>query len=126
MARIISAIVAFFMFALVAQIEAAPIEARQIGNLTCNVARLRIVGALASASSNVNKISTADAATASAVADAKDGLSSANAGIKTIAGAIITLQKAPATARDQVEAGLLKTQGALQSITTFVFPSIIP
>jgi hypothetical protein len=44
-------------------------------------------------------------------------LSSASAGIKTIASSIITGQSAPASARDQVGAGLATALSALGNVT---------
>ncbi|KAF9498317.1 hypothetical protein BDN71DRAFT_1443648 [Pleurotus eryngii] len=110
-----SALLAIFFFAFFA-LAAPVVETRQVGNLTCNVARLRIVGALAATNDDVSKISTADATAADAVATAQSGLSSAGDGIKTIAGSILTGQQAPASARDQVGQGLIDAQTALQSI----------
>jgi len=58
--------------------------------------------------------SSTDPAAADAVSTAQSGLDSASDGIKTIAGALITGQAAPAAARDQVATGL---DGALTSLT---------
>ena len=51
------------------------------------------------------------------VASASSALDSASAGIKTIAGAILTGQTAPASARDQVGQGLQNALSALQNVT---------
>ncbi|KZV91354.1 hypothetical protein EXIGLDRAFT_719417 [Exidia glandulosa HHB12029] len=100
---------------------AAPLQSRQVGNLQCNLARLRIVGALASTTGTVEKISDAtadDDVTASAADDALTGLDGASSGIKTIALALVSGQTAPADARDQVEAGLTQAKTALDSISS--------
>ncbi|KAJ7739396.1 hypothetical protein B0H16DRAFT_1568868 [Mycena metata] len=96
---------------------AAPLQRRQVGNLQCNINRLKIVTSLASTNTAVGKIDTTDPATASAVTAAQAGLTCAGAGIKTIAQSLFTGQAAPASARDQVQAGLLAAQTALAGIT---------
>ncbi|KAJ6549798.1 hypothetical protein B0H19DRAFT_1031434 [Mycena capillaripes] len=96
---------------------AAPLQQRQVGNLQCNINRFKIVTSLASTSTAVGKIDTTDPATASAVTAAQAGLTSAGAGIKTIALSLVTGQAAPASARDQVQTGLLAAQTALAGIT---------
>ncbi|KAL0958458.1 hypothetical protein HGRIS_000600 [Hohenbuehelia grisea] len=121
MFRSILATVALFLAIFACQVAAAPIatsrvEPRQIGNLTCNLARLRIVGALGRTGRNMKKIDTNDAAAATAVSTASTGLGNANAGVATIARAIFTGQQAPASARDQVGEGMLSAQAALQGM----------
>lgn len=49
---------------------------------------------------------------------ASSALSSASAGIKTIAGSILTGQTAPASARDQVGAGFTNALSALSNVTS--------
>lgn len=118
MSRSILALVALFVMAFFFQVEAAPVESRQIGGLQCNIARLQTVTNLAAASRAVNKIdTTTDPNVASAVSTAQQGISSAQAGIKTIAGALFTGQQAPAAARTQVGNGLTTAQTALQGIS---------
>ncbi|KAJ7667097.1 hypothetical protein B0H17DRAFT_1252110, partial [Mycena rosella] len=98
----------------------APIEQRQVGDLQCNIDRFKIVTSLAATGSAVGKIDTTyvhDPATAAAVTAAQTGLSSAGDGIKTIALSLVTGQAAPATARTQVQQGLLDAQTALTGIT---------
>lgn len=105
----------------VSQSAAAPLRPRQVGNIQCNLARLRIVGALASTTKSVEKLTdqTADDAAASSAADdALTGLDSAADGIKTIALSLISGQNAPADARDQVGAGLTQAKAALDGITS--------
>ena len=51
------------------------------------------------------------------------GLSSASAGIKTIAASILTGKTAPASARDQVGTGLKTAQSALSNVTTLYLAS---
>jgi len=118
MARIISFALALVLVFLAALVDAAPLQTRQIGNLQCNLARLRIVKALGSAGKNLKQIDTADPAAADAASTASAGVASANAGVKTIAGALITGQKAPAAARDQVGQGLENAQTALQGLNS--------
>ncbi|KAJ7165597.1 hypothetical protein C8R43DRAFT_1104199 [Mycena crocata] len=114
MARILSVFLALF---IASAAVAAPIEQRQLGNLACNIDRFKIVTALASTGGAVKKIDTTDPATATAVAAAQAGLTSAGDGIKTIALSLITGKAAPADARDQVKQGLLDAQTALTGIT---------
>lgn len=52
------------------------------------------------------------------VQTAATALSSASDGIKTIAGAILTGQQAPAAARDQVGTGLQTALSAMQNVTS--------
>ncbi|KAJ7735123.1 hypothetical protein DFH07DRAFT_928211 [Mycena maculata] len=114
MARILTVLFAL----LVASVAvAAPVEKRQIGDLTCNIDRLKIVSTLAGTTSAVGKIQGTDPTTATQVAAAQAGLSSASDGIKTIAAALFTGQTAPASARTQVQTGLLAAQSALGNIT---------
>lgn len=61
-----------------------------------------------------------DATSSAAAKTAQSGLSSASAGIATIAKAIVTLQQAPAAARDQVLTGLSNAQTAMDGITSYV------
>jgi hypothetical protein len=60
---------------------------------------------------------TSRGADAAAVAAASSDLSSASAGIKTIASSLLTGQAAPASARDQVGAGLKGALSALTNVT---------
>jgi hypothetical protein len=114
-------LVAFVTISTFASIvTAVPVtfETRQIGNLACNIARVKTVAGLAATSAALKGVPTAsDATVATAVTTAKDGLQSASAGIKTIAGALLTGQSAPAAARDDVAAGLTQAQTALQGIS---------
>ncbi|KAJ7250396.1 hypothetical protein C8J57DRAFT_1355541 [Mycena rebaudengoi] len=113
MARILSI---FLALALASFTAAAPLGARQIGNLACNIDRFKIVTALAATGSAVKKIDTTDPATATAVAAAQAGLKAAGDGIKTIALSLVTGQAAPADAREAVASGLLDAQTALTGI----------
>ncbi|KAJ7481003.1 hypothetical protein FB451DRAFT_155668 [Mycena latifolia] len=114
MARILSILLALCLALFTV---AAPLQQRQVGDLQCNINRLKIVSSLASTTTAVGKIDTTDPTTASAVTAAQAGLTSASAGIKTIAQSLVTGQAAPASARDQVQAGLLAAQTALAGIT---------
>ncbi|KAK1230182.1 hypothetical protein PQX77_006728 [Marasmius sp. AFHP31] len=94
---------------------------RQIGSVQCNVARLKTVKNLADTTNSVNAMLSAagsDPATSSAAQSAQSGLSSAQDGIGQIAQAIVSLQKAPAAARDQTLQGLTDAKSALDSISS--------
>jgi len=140
------AVIAFF--GVNSHVYAAPLgkrslESRQLGNLQCNIARLRIVSALGRTNrgtetlqgltaayvsrsdkargrtlrySNVHRDDTAQ----TAVEDALAGLQDAASGIRTIAGSIISGELAPADARDQVASGLGAAKTAFNSITSYV------
>ncbi|KAH7130896.1 hypothetical protein EDB81DRAFT_763561 [Dactylonectria macrodidyma] len=92
--------------------QAAAIQPRQLlgqlGNLQCNLARVRIVGALNDADQAIGNIQ--DQATSAAAAA---GLSQANAGISQIASAIVAGEAPPAESRSEVEAGLEAMAAAL-------------
>jgi len=95
------------------------IAGRQIGNLTCNIARLKIVAALAQTTSGTKKLQslvTGDDATSAS--NALTGLQSAASGIETIAIALISGQTASADARQQVGDGLDQAKSALGNITS--------
>ncbi|KAJ7247392.1 hypothetical protein B0H12DRAFT_1125061 [Mycena haematopus] len=96
---------------------AAPVEQRQIGDLSCNVDRLKIVTGLVSTGSAVGQIDTSDPDTATAVAAAQAGLKAAGDSIKDIAVALVAGAAAPADARTGVSQGLNDTRSALESIT---------
>jgi len=99
--------------------SAIPVEPRQLGGIACNVARLKTVAGLRQATTAVNKlVNSNDPAAASAATTAQGGLQDASAGIKTIAGALLTGQGAPAAARDQVQQGLTTADTALGNITS--------
>ncbi|KAH9485841.1 hypothetical protein JR316_0002756 [Psilocybe cubensis] len=94
---------------------------RQIGNLQCNIARLKTVAGLAKSASAIKKAMTAaqgDAETTAQLQTAAQGVSSAQAGVGTIAKALITGQLAPAAARQQVADGLNAATTALGSTTS--------
>lgn len=94
------------LFALVA--AAAVVTPRQIGNLACNVARLKTVGALGSTGDAISNI-----ANTTTQAAAQAGLDQANGGIKAIAGALLGGGAAPASGRDDVAAGLAAMNATL-------------
>lgn len=117
MARVFGVLLAALYLASSA--SAIPVESRQLGGIGCNVARLKTVAGLRQATTAVNKIAgSSDPAAASAAATAQGGLQDASAGIKTIAGALLTGQAAPAAARDQVGQGLTTADTALGNITS--------
>ncbi|KAK2000040.1 hypothetical protein LX36DRAFT_654886 [Colletotrichum falcatum] len=104
-----SQVFAVLLVAATALTEARVLQPRQIGDLGCNVARLKIVSALNSAKGSVADIqdpAVRDAASA--------GIKQANDGIGNIAGALLTGQKAAAADRDTVGAGLQAAGTALQ------------
>ncbi|KAJ7263625.1 hypothetical protein B0H12DRAFT_1230914 [Mycena haematopus] len=112
MVRIMSIIFTLFLAAFAV---AAPLGARQIGDLQCNKDRANTVSGLIATTAAVKKIDTTDPTTATAVAAAQAGLKSAGQGIAAIAGALITGQTAPAD-RAQVGTGLTAAQTALTGI----------
>ncbi|KIK55776.1 hypothetical protein GYMLUDRAFT_175090 [Collybiopsis luxurians FD-317 M1] len=118
MARIIFTALSVLLALFVFLADAAPLKSRQIGDLQCNAARLKIVSDLAQTNGLLDKVSTADPATASAVTTAKSGLTSAGDGIKTIAAALLTGQQAPADARNQTAAGLETASTALNGLNS--------
>ncbi|KZV99358.1 hypothetical protein EXIGLDRAFT_762659 [Exidia glandulosa HHB12029] len=95
----------------VAQGAAGPIHARQVGNLDCNLARVRIIGALASTADTVKQLPL-DLNTAQALA----GVGIAQAGIEQIVVALFNNQTAPPAARDLVGSGLTDARTALASV----------
>ncbi|KIK54657.1 hypothetical protein GYMLUDRAFT_176899, partial [Collybiopsis luxurians FD-317 M1] len=100
-------------------VPSAPLGSRQIGDLQCNIARLKTVSGLAATNKAINALSSSsgsDPTVASAVTQAQSGIQSAQSGISTIAKAILTGQDAPADARNQVGSGLATAQSALNSI----------
>ncbi|KAJ7442591.1 hypothetical protein B0H11DRAFT_2236696 [Mycena galericulata] len=114
MARFLSLILALF---IASASVAAPLEHRQIGDLACNVDRLKIVASLVESGSAIGKIPTTDPATATAVAAAQAGLTTVGDAIKDIALALVTGQAAPADSRTGVSQGLNETRAALAGIT---------
>ncbi|KAJ7776221.1 hypothetical protein B0H16DRAFT_1505976 [Mycena metata] len=114
MARILSVFVALFV---ASASVAAPVEYRQVGDLACNIDRLKIVAGLLSTGAAVNKIDTTDPATATSVAAAQAGLTTAGDAIKDIALALVTGKAAPASSRTGVSQGLNDTRSALERIT---------
>ncbi|KAK7428820.1 hypothetical protein QQZ08_004590 [Neonectria magnoliae] len=94
--------------------QAAPLEPRQLlgqlGGIQCNLARVRIVGALGDAGDAIDNIQ--DQATSAA---ASAGLDQANAGISQIASALIAGEAPPDEGRTEVEAGLQAIGAALDS-----------
>ncbi|KAF7351713.1 hypothetical protein MSAN_01604500 [Mycena sanguinolenta] len=114
MVRIVPA--AFSLFIAVCA-AAAPMQRRQTGDLDCNLARLKIIFDVAGTQQLVSQINATDLDTASAVAVAQTGLQSVNSAIQVILAAIFSGQTAPASFRDQVEAGLNLAKFALGNIT---------
>ncbi|EMR72743.1 hypothetical protein MGN70_008855 [Eutypa lata] len=90
----------------------APRQFLQDG-LACNIARLKIVGALGDTEDSIGQIQ--DTAVQNA---ATTGLQKAQGGVKTIAKAIVAGDAPPAAARDQVEAGLTAMGNALSGADT--------
>lgn len=96
------------LIALTASVSSAAVAPRQVGDLACNVARLKTVAALGSAGDAIDSI--ADPTTQAA---AQAGLDQANGGIKAIAGALLSGATAPASGRDDVAAGLAAMNSTL-------------
>jgi hypothetical protein len=94
------------------------VERRQIGDLACNIDRLKTVASLAASDFAISAIDTSDPTVASAVTTARTGLNSAGEGIGKIALALVSGQQAPAAARTQVGQGLVDAQTALQGIAS--------
>ncbi|KAJ7058877.1 hypothetical protein C8F01DRAFT_1059595 [Mycena amicta] len=113
MVHLLSVVLSLFV---VSTTVAAPLEQRQLGNLQCNIDRIKIVADLVQANIAVKKIDTSDAATASAVSDAQAGLSSVTSAIESIALSLVTGKAAPGDARTAVSAGLNQTRSALEGI----------
>ncbi|KAI0806704.1 hypothetical protein C8Q74DRAFT_1212863 [Fomes fomentarius] len=118
-----SLFVAFLALLLVVSpIHAVPtkeIAARQIGNLQCNIDRLKIVGALTKMQKTLAAIAGGDDADAAAsIQPVQDSISSAQSAIGTIAKSLLTGQQAPDDARDQVKDGLVAAGTALGNITS--------
>ncbi|KAJ4467878.1 hypothetical protein J3R30DRAFT_3562682 [Lentinula aciculospora] len=118
MARIIFAILYVLMAVFILLVDAVPLKFRQIGDIQCNVARLKIVSDLAQTGNLLNKINGTDTATTSAISTAQSGLSSAGDGIKTIAAALVQGQTAPADARNQTAEGLQTALTALSGLNS--------
>ncbi|KAJ7661484.1 hypothetical protein DFH06DRAFT_1325770 [Mycena polygramma] len=114
MARISSILFALFV---AASAVAAPLHRRQTGDLSCNLARLKIIFDVAQTQKLVAQINLTDLATASSVAVAQTGLTSMNDAIQEILAALVNNQTAPANFRDQVSQGINATRSALQQIT---------
>ena len=81
-----------------------------MGSVQCNVARVRIVGALADAGKSIDSIQNTKVQTA-----ANAGLDQAKDGVAQIAKAIFSGDAPPQDSRDQVEAGLTAMGTALSS-----------
>ncbi|KAI0356983.1 hypothetical protein OH77DRAFT_1400029 [Trametes cingulata] len=118
--------IAFALSSLLAgsQIYAAPagdIAARQIGNLQCNIDRLSIVAGLADTQKTLKTLSTelaSDETAASSIKSIQDNVSGAQGAILVIGKALLTGQKAPAEARDQVLGNLTAAHDALTAINS--------
>ncbi|CAL1714152.1 unnamed protein product [Somion occarium] len=113
----------FFLALSAVLIDAAPVQAdkRQIGNLQCNVDRVKIVSDIAGAKSTVNTLATqlaSDPAGSDSISQVSDGIANAQDGISQIAKSLFTGQQAPADARQQVEDGLTTATTALANITS--------
>jgi hypothetical protein len=89
-----------------------PVESRQLlgslGSTQCNLARLRIVGALTRSGQSIDAIQDETVKTA-----ASTGLDQANLGVSQIAQAILTGEAPPQESRDIVAAGLAAMGTAL-------------
>ncbi|KAG7439970.1 uncharacterized protein BT62DRAFT_938499, partial [Guyanagaster necrorhizus] len=118
-ARFLIAPLSVALMAYFFQVEAVPLRGRQMGDIQCNVVHLKTVSRLAATKSALQEINTSTSTTTgTAVTAPQSGLDSASTGIKTIAGALLMGQTAPATAHNEVKTGLLAAQSALDGITT--------
>ncbi|KAI0708675.1 hypothetical protein C8Q76DRAFT_799905 [Earliella scabrosa] len=124
MSRFVVFLFAFLYLLAGSHIYAAPapeIAARQIGNLQCNVDRLKIVGTLAAMQGTLKKLAgqvSNDPEAAAGVQSVQDSVSGAQDAIGVIAKALFTGQAAPASARDDVRSNLEAAGTALASITS--------
>ncbi|KAK1675534.1 hypothetical protein BDP55DRAFT_552445 [Colletotrichum godetiae] len=105
-------LVTFLMATSATLTSARSIERRQLlgnlGSLSCNVARLQILGALGNTEDAVSQI------TDTTVQDAANaGLQQARGGISQIAKSIVSGDAPPAASRDEVAAGLAAAGTAL-------------
>ncbi|ORY54704.1 uncharacterized protein BCR38DRAFT_479346 [Pseudomassariella vexata] len=104
------ALVAYLLVAAAATGSARSIDTRQIGGISCNIARFQILQALGDTKDATGQIQ--DAAVQNATTT---GLDQADAAIKTIASALLSGETAPADARDEVAAGLTAAFTALEA-----------
>ncbi|KAI0767510.1 hypothetical protein C8Q74DRAFT_1203295 [Fomes fomentarius] len=122
MSRFVVLFFTFLYFLAGSRIYAAPtheISARQLGNLQCNLDRLKIVTTLASLQGTLKDIvGGGDATAAESIKAVQDNISGAQGAIGVIGKALITGQKAPAEARDQVLNNLTDATAALGNITS--------
>ncbi|KAJ7453300.1 hypothetical protein B0H11DRAFT_1927036 [Mycena galericulata] len=105
-----------FSLCIAACAMAAPMHRRQIGNLDCNLARLKSVVDVADAQTLIGQLNTTELSTATAVAVAQAGLVSVNDATQTILNAVFANQTAPADSRDQFASGLNAALEALKMI----------
>ncbi|KAJ7450062.1 hypothetical protein B0H11DRAFT_1877630 [Mycena galericulata] len=113
MARFFSVL---FSICIAACAMAAPMHRRQIGNLDCNLARLKSVVDVADAQTLIGQINTTELSTATSVAVAQAALNSVNDATQTILNAVFANQTAPADSRDQFASGLDAALEALKMI----------
>ncbi|CAK5271944.1 unnamed protein product [Mycena citricolor] len=92
------------------------LQTRQIGNLDCNLSRLRIITDTADAESLISQINSTSLDTTISIAIAQAGLKTVDTAIHEILQAVFSNQTAPAAARTQVGAGLAAAQQALAVI----------
>lgn len=94
-------------------------EDRQNAHRSIGIVSTREQRSLQNICTNQN-IYLSDAAGAQGISAVTDGINNAQAGISTIAKALLTGQTAPADARQQVEDGLVAAGSALSNITSYV------
>jgi len=97
------------------------VDAAPLGNLKCNLARLKTVSNLNAATKAVDSmadvaVNSNDATMADAITEAQGGLTDATTGVQGIADALRANQAAPAALRDQTLDGLTTAQTALGKI----------
>ncbi|KAG5638921.1 hypothetical protein H0H81_008690 [Sphagnurus paluster] len=119
MARFSTLFVALTLAACQFGVQAAPLSSRAIDKnfVQCNLARIKTVAGLASTNNAMKQIAAADAATTAALTAAQASLKDAQAGVNTIARALVSGQAPPTASRDQVLKGLNAAQTALDGIT---------
>ncbi|KAI0048664.1 hypothetical protein FA95DRAFT_1605043 [Auriscalpium vulgare] len=99
-------------------VQGLPVQSRQIGDLQCNIDRLKIVTTLEGAKITVDGLAaslskSADASNIKAVAN---NIAGAQGGIGVIGKALLTGQAAPASARTQVQDNLTQAIKTLANI----------
>ncbi|TCD66098.1 hypothetical protein EIP91_001750 [Steccherinum ochraceum] len=107
--------------AIVASADPPQLSARQVGDLQCNIDRVKTVGSVIQAlvtTRNLTQQLSSDSVNSAHVADITGGLNKAEDGIAVIVAAIFAGQKAPNEARTEVGDGLSTAFDAASNITS--------